>query len=311
MRKLVAPEIEISLTFNIPDHYKNKGRIIWTKKWRREGLYEEKIVDSAGKSYEKGKGKELAWLRKLRYFYVPAVRDERYFVGLMSTIYDALNEVSAESLRKSSLNLAVNIKELVNNLVSEISSKLSFNSTVTTPSDFRLLFSTLDFVLENAGNKISLMKHGDGIKALHIPIILKFVAQILHKQKGKQINTDVIWGFEEPENNLEIGKAFSLAEIFREYSKDIQIFVNTHSPAFYLLGENGQQTSQLFWVEKDDSGKTVYVPKDCDSIKSIDSKIGFMPIISRYIEEQVKKDNEERRVLENMLEEIKKISIRL
>ncbi|MBE4044311.1 ATP-binding protein, partial [Vibrio parahaemolyticus] len=40
---------------------------------------------------------------------------------------------------------------------------------------------------------------------------------------------------EEPENNLELKYAFELAEVFRGYSKDIQIFITTHSPAFYAL----------------------------------------------------------------------------
>ena len=299
VRAHAAPEIEISLTFNIPSHYKNKGKMIWTKKWRRDGFYDEKIKDVNGKSYDKGKGKEVAWLRKIRYFYVPAIRDERYFNDLMGNIYDTLSEVDSEVLQQSSLDFAEGVKNQVNTLVSEISSKLEYNSNITTPSDFRLLFATLDFELESNGNKISLMKHGDGIKALHIPIILKFIAQTLHKQKGKQINSDVIWGFEEPENNLEMGKAFSLASIFKNYSNELQIFITTHSPAFYALVKNGENL--LLWAEKDDNGKTNYSVADCSNIKQIDSKIGILPIVSDYIEEEVKKTQE----LEQMLDSVK------
>lgn len=302
VRKHAAPEIEISLTFNIPDHYKNKGKMIWTKKWRRDGFYDEKIKDVHGKSYEKGKGKEVAWLRKIRYFYVPAIRDERYFNDLMGNIYDTLSEVDSEVLQKSSLEFALGVKNQVGALVSEISSKLEYDSSITTPSDFRLLFATLDFELDSNGNRISLMKHGDGIKALHIPIILKFIAQTLHKQKGKQINSDVVWGFEEPENNLEMGKSFALADIFKNYSNELQIFVTTHSPAFYSLAKTGDNL--LLWAEKDGNGKTIYSEADYSFIKQIDSRIGILPIVSDYIEEEVKKKQELEQTLDNVKKQL-------
>lgn len=41
-----------------------------------------------------------------------------------------------------------------------------------------------------------------------------------------------IWGFEEPENGVELSKAFEMANDFEEFSQDIQMFITTHSPAF-------------------------------------------------------------------------------
>jgi predicted ATP-dependent endonuclease of OLD family len=49
------------------------------------------------------------------------------------------------------------------------------------------------------------------------------------------VKPDTIWGFEEPENNLEFKYAFEVAEEIKKYSTDIQIFITTHSPAFYAL----------------------------------------------------------------------------
>lgn len=63
------------------------------------------------------------------------------------------------------------------------------------------LFGSLDFLSEM---QISLNERGDGIKARHIPIILKFIAE---KTKTLQARGNppytFIWGYEEPENNLE------------------------------------------------------------------------------------------------------------
>ena len=47
----------------------------------------------------------------------------------------------------------------------------------------------------------------------------------------------MIWGYEEPENNLEMLAAFNLAKDFIDYSKEIQILLTTHSPGFYNLKE--------------------------------------------------------------------------
>ena len=53
---------------------------------------------------------------------------------------------------------------------------------------------------------------------------------------------NIIYGHtkEEPENSLELSRAFELAEQFeKDFSKENQIYLTTHSPAFYdLLGSN-------------------------------------------------------------------------
>ena len=108
---------------------------------------------------------------------------------------------------------------------------LGFDSTIKIPNDFRSLFESLDFSTKYGGFDIPLQHRGDGIQARHIPFVLEFIAQ-----KSK---THHIWAYEEPENSLEMSKAFELAEQFQNsFSKDNQIFLTTHSPAFYGFVES-------------------------------------------------------------------------
>ena len=98
------------------------------------------------------------------------------------------------------------------------------------------MFKTLIFqtVVEDRDSLIPLDMRGDGIQARHIPIILKYIAdedQKTRNQGSMKVNT--IWGFEEPENGMELSKAFELADDFLEYTDSIQMFITTHSPAFY------------------------------------------------------------------------------
>lgn len=304
-----APEIEITLALNLPKHYRKNGLVYWTKKWRKSGKTDnDKITDSQGKEFDFEGGKGRAWLNKIRYFYVPAIRDEKYFVYLMRQMYDALNEVDSGALARSSDSLIGGIKEHIQSLVDEIGSRLNLRSSIAIPSDFEQLFATLDFEINGNNQKISLLKHGDGIKAQHIPLILRFIAQTLHKQKGKQVNSDIIWGFEEPENNLELSKTFDIAEIFKIYSQDIQIFINTHSPAFYLIAKNNTKVN-LFWAEKEDSGTTTFRTQTDNDIESIDKHIGLLPLVSDYVKEEHEKIEALKSKISTLTQHQKKIII--
>lgn len=285
VRKHAAPEIEISITFKIPDRYKKQGKIIWKKKWRRGSseVFKSEITDETGREYSANRGKTQVWLQRLRYYYIPAIKDDRFFSYLIGEMHDALNEVDSQTFGEASHKFIDGIERQVESLVNEIGSKLNYNSSISIPSDFKQLFSTLTFVINDNKKDISLLKHGDGIKAQYIPIVLKFIAQTLQRRHGKEVNSDIIWGFEEPENNLEMSKAFDLAKVFFEYSKGIQIFINTHSPAFYLLSK--KKHVNLFWAEKKESA-TEYKQHNPDDLGIINEKIGLAPIIADYVSEK-------------------------
>lgn len=287
-----AAEIEIAVTFQLPKTYtKSGGLIVWKKIWRKSGFYEEKFQDEKGNTYKTERTKSIAWLRKLKYYYVPAIRDEKYFNYLMGLVHDALSECNSSAFTKSSNDFLGGVKKQVINLVNDLTDVTGMNSEIGMPSDFKQLFATLDFSLFANNQHISITKHGDGIKAQHIPVILLFIAKTLKNRKERQLNSDIIWGFEEPENNLEFSKSFAMADFFAKNSKKIQIFINTHSPAFYLLATKKSLNSRLYWVSKDFTGKTLYTSRNIENSSKIDEDMGLMPIVASYIQEK----NEEKK----------------
>ncbi|MDB4921341.1 AAA family ATPase [Mucilaginibacter sp.] len=299
-----AEEITIRLEFQTPDRFKDKESLIWTKVWRREGLYKDEIKTKTGKQ-PSGRGGALQWVRKIMYKYVPAIRGVEYFNYLMGDLHDALSEMNPLAFNDASTKFIEGLKSQVEMLVENITTELGYSSQIGMPTDFKLLFSTLDFSLNKSGAMISLNKRGDGIKAQHIPIILKFIATHYKSITGKAIiNPDTIWGFEEPENNMEMGNAFKLSKIFANFSTDLQIFINTHSPAFYSLAKDFTKQTTLYLAksENDISGTTLSVI-NVDDIQIFDKEVGILPIISDYVQKEV----ELRQLAEKKAEELSKL----
>ena len=132
---------------------------------------------------------------------------------------------------------------------------------------------------------------------MHIPAILKYISEHDLKvlEKGA-VPVTTIWGYEEPENGIELLKAYDLANELYNFSNDVQMLLTTHSPAFYNL--NSKSNAKLFYVtKKGDNGQSEFVENLSE--KDIHKKIGIMPLISEYIGEQEKKYKE----LEQLLQE--------
>ena len=85
----------------------------------------------------------------------------------------------------------------------------------------------------------------------HIPELLSFISE----------NTESrfhIWGFEEPENSLEFAAALEETEAFCRHAINHQIFVTSHSPAFYNLEA---KSVRRFYVSKaSDTGLSTVEP---------------------------------------------------
>jgi hypothetical protein len=98
------------------------------------------------------------------------------------------------------------------------------------------------------------------------------------------VKPDTIWGFEEPENNLEMRFAFELAETLKIYSNEIQILVTTHSPAFYALsGDQSPEVSKFFVTKNQTSCTTVASITDSNH-DDMHEKMGMLPLITPYLE---------------------------
>jgi hypothetical protein len=283
-----APEIKIVLKFDTPKRFKDKDTLVWTKIWRSNGLVKDELLNSSGEE-PTGRSGAGQWVRKVKYKYVPAVRGTEYFNILMGDLHDALSEINPKTFTSASNQFIDGLKYQVELLVKSISTELGYSSKIGMPTDFKQLFSTLDFSLDKGGAIISLNKRGDGIKAQHIPIILKFIASHYKSVSGQAIiNPDTIWGFEEPENNMEMGNAFKLAKIFANFSTDLQIFINTHSPAFYSLGKDFSKKTSLFLVKNAEGNLGTKInPVELSDFQIFDKEMGLLPIITEYIKKEV------------------------
>lgn len=299
-----AEEVKIKITFQKPARFKDKENMVWTKIWRKEGLSINEIKTQSGKD-PSGRSGTLQWVKKIKFKYVPAIRGSEYFNYLMGDLHDALSEINPSAFNDASEKFVDGLKTQVELLVENITTELGYSSQIGMPSDFKLLFSTLDFSLNKGGAMISLNKRGDGIKAQHIPIILKFIANHYKSIAGRAvINPDTIWGFEEPENNMEMGNAFKLSKIFANFSDDLQIFINTHSPAFYSLAKEFTAKTNLYLVKSESEKvgtKLNFV--DLDNIQIFDKEVGLLPIITEYISKEV----ELRQSAEKKAEELSKL----
>ena len=299
-----AEEVTVKITFKIPERFQDKQTLIWTKVWRKEGLHKDELKTKTGR-FPSGRSGASQWVKKIKYKYVPAIRGTEYFNYLMGDLHDALSEINPTAFNDASTKFIDGLKLQVELLVQNITNELGYSSQIGMPSNFKSLFSTLDFSLNKSGAMISLNKRGDGIKAQHIPIILKFIASHYKSIGGKAvINPDTIWGFEEPENNMEMGNAFKLAKIFAGYSDELQIFINTHSPAFYSLAKDFPDRTSLYLVKSlDDKSGTKLTNISLENIEIFDIEVGILPIISDYIQKEV----ELRQNAEKKAEELDKL----
>jgi len=294
-QKRKAKEIIISITFN-PPHTYNKGKqIVWQKKWRKEGPHEggEKIF-YVDKSDIPARSRVKVWLSRLNYKYVPAIKGTVYFSDLLRDLHDMLYLTIQDELKKAGETFVKNIQDHTVSINKDLLEKLKIENKIQLPSDLGDLFSTLDFVTKKQNDEVSLNRRGDGVKVRYIPIILKFLAEHEKKYHTKgAVRSSTIWGYEEPENNLEMLRSFELADEFIEYSQKVQIFLTTHSPAFYSIGEKQKESSVSYYVNQDNvSGESELEEVDTSSPDILDSQMGVLPIISPYIQREVQKRRE-------------------
>lgn len=284
----IRREIRIDLIIDPPAHrFKNAQLVRWTKRWKRDGsVLEDRIYLESGKPLS-SKDNVSKWLDKLKYRYVPAIKGKEYFNSLMGDLHDVLLEAHDGVMSGQGAGFIEGIQEVTKSITKELDAQIGVPSAIQIPSDFRILFSNLDFGASAGGVTYHLKQRGDGIKVRHIPVILKYMAD---QEKSITISgyvkPDTIWGFEEPENNLELRYAFELASAFKTYSKEIQIFVTTHSPAFYSLGADHDENVRTFLVRRQSdlcsTINRVEFGRD-GQIMDLHDKMGLLPIITPYL----------------------------
>lgn len=278
-------EIRIDLVIHPPERrFKHAKPLKWTKRWRQDGsVVEERKYISSGEEVPIRDGVSQ-WLDKIRYRYIPAIKGQSYFSALMGELHDVLNEAHAETLATQGEEFISGIQQVTEDITRDLSQQIGISNTIQVPSDFKQLFSNLDFGVRLGANTYHLKQRGDGIKVRHIPVILKYMSeQERNISRAGYVKPDTIWGFEEPENNLELRYAFELAKSFKEYSKDIQIFVTTHSPAFYALDQTEEDGVNTFYISQGADNCTQVSKVTHDDTDELHESMGLLPLITPYL----------------------------
>jgi len=228
----------IKVTFNTPETYTNSvGKEFYVKRqWNRHG----EITETRSKNSSSPQITRI--LNKISFHYIKAIKDQDVFSELLSKLYQITLESDGfkETMEKFVRGLQGETLELTN----LFQDQLKINTLVSSPTNIDSLFRTLDFEADDDQHSLIHQK-GDGLKAKHIPRILEYLAD---HESSSQYH---IWGFEEPENSLDLENASNEAENFARISgKDnIQLFLTSHSPVFYLKTQSKGSDSKRFFVE--------------------------------------------------------------
>ncbi|WP_318468696.1 ATP-dependent nuclease [Photobacterium leiognathi] len=311
-----AKEVVIELGLKLPKTYRREGfpdTVYWKKVWRSSGEHKEgeeiKYCEIKNNRFTKkqnfpARSKIKSLLENINFIYVPAIKDKTFFVELQGKIYDVLAQTAESELHKSANSFELKIKKEFTELLRAIDGTFNNSNSISLPQNLRGIFENLEF---NADN-IPLSRRGDGIKIRHIPSMLRFIGD-KSGNRHKTLITPQIWGFEEPENNVEFSSCFALNNEFIEAAKNnIQVILTTHSPAIYNIGHGIENNSNLkaarFHVGKcEQTGATeLSVIED----ENLHQRIGFMPLIAPMIAEQKRKWYEEKSRQDDIIASLEK-----
>ncbi|HIQ41615.1 MAG TPA: hypothetical protein EYH47_02595 [Pseudomonas oleovorans] len=276
--------VYVKVTFNTPDNWRaSLGNSFWVK---RQWSVTTESAPKYSSSIRDGKKEQYLtrFLNKVKFHYIPAIKDRKIFEKLQAEIYQVISghEEFSESLRDFAQALRNRTGELSQGLLEQ----LDINSVVSTPQDLTELFRSLDFETKSeAGDAYSLtLQRGDGIQVRHIPQILSFLSD------RSKIDYHV-WGFEEPENSLELASAIQEAKTFTGFGKHTnkQVFLTSHSPAFFSLTE---PDVERYFVSKSEiresraSSKITPIGHDLENNPSeLMGETPHLPVISSYLVE--------------------------
>ncbi len=301
-----ASQIEIRITFQLPTSFNLADKVEWTRVWRQEGLHRDEIKLIDGKEIP-SRSKAYAFLKSIRYEYVPAIKGPEYFEKLLASVHDMLDATVRSEIRTAAASFTTEICKHTTGILADLEKQLGLKSDIELPSDLRRLFSDLEFRSDAGSHRVALSQRGDGVKVRHIPVILRWLAdQANHLSAPGKPRVVTIWGYEEPENNLEIRRCFELAEFFMKTSPSIQTFLTTHSPVYYSVF-NGASTSSeinLIEVQLDQATGTSLTPRSAGMPSDVDalhSSIGFLDLLEPHVREwKLKVDQLESRIAEGV-----------
>jgi hypothetical protein len=235
--------ISIRIDLNVPTNYQRSlGEVVSIK---RQWNINAEMTETPPRNLSTGQRIQLSkLLNRIDFTYVPAIKDLEVFGDLIERMYDAASQGSG--FQGATESFVEAIRDQTAELSAGLSALFKSNTQLAAPSEMGLLFRSLDFSHGESGHSL-LRQKGDGVKARHIPELLRYINE---KETGKAY---FIWGFEEPENSLDFASAEAEAKAFSKIASrsDTQIFITSHSPAFYLADpETRRQSVRRFFVNK-------------------------------------------------------------
>ncbi|MDH3269918.1 MAG: ATP-binding protein [Gemmatimonadota bacterium] len=280
--KNIRKFVYVKVWFTTPASYRpSLGREFWVRKqWSVTRQGDPVVSHSIG---DPSKYQYLTrFLNQVRFHYIPAIKDRRIFEQLLAQIYEVV--ASQEQFTASLADFAGALQERTEKLTQGLLSALDVKSVISPPDDLSDLFRSLDFETNTEqGDSYSLtLQRGDGIQVRHIPAILAFLSD-----RGAEDYH--IWGFEEPENSLELANAIDEAEQFCEHgrARNKQIFLTSHSPAFFALREDD---AKRYFVSRSEerSGRLTSTLRAISGDEAPGQLMGetpHLPVISSYLAE--------------------------
>lgn len=292
-----AKQIEIELEFKPPSNYTDNQPIVWKKVWREgsSSPFSEDFRMVNGGEFSP-RSKTEYWVRQIGYEYVPAIRGKEFFATLKRRLHNTLAETIAPRLASASGSFLGNIRKEVTSIEQEARRLFALTTEFSLPSDLGSLFEILDLRTADKHATTPLQNRGDGIQGRHIPVILRFLAaqRKTNFARGKP-PPETIWGYEEPENNLELAKQIEEAEEFYRCSDSIQVMLTTHSPAFYGIAKEHKEAK--IWSALRIGGRTEF--QGSSTTQTLDESLGLMPFVEPYLKKAI-------RQREEMLAQLKK-----
>ena len=231
---------------------------------------------------------------KTKFVYIPTVRDIRFRENIQRQIE---NIAESTDERYKNKNLQQAFSKFEEGLIAQLNDlkktvKNNMNIDVDTTINFGALLESMGFKtkdnikISKRGKgteiqEINLKNRGEGIQMHFFSLLLWFISK-----NDKKHN--YIWGYEEPEVAFEMKRQFQLADIFqKEISKDVQIFVTTHSPAFAFATEN--EKSKIYRVSYEKDTKTKMQERKISRIYPLNDYYDEL-FTKKEIDEQLKRD---------------------
>lgn len=276
--------IKIDITFLNPGNYTTlPEKFTVTKSWDRLGNVTGTPKDNfdslirrnkfSPRSIDISRRTLTGFLNKIRYTYVPAIRDDKFFFYLLSllqeSLFDSTRNTKGGDFSETIELFNKQIGKITNELKEDFQNISGIESNLSFPTEIADLFQRLIIDTKSGEHDIPLKLRGDGIRLRYIPTIMNHIANT-----SKYFE---LWGFDEPENSCEYGLAKKLAENFSSnYLNHAQIFIATHSFNFISLEGKELSKYRVYKEEANHNSKIIQITKANE--KHIQEDVGLLQI---------------------------------